>query len=220
MTVKQSPSIEWREQRRQAAREAIVDAAWALVREEGLGSLSLRDLAGRAGITTPTVYAYFESKNAIFDAMFGRAARDFDARMAQPYDTEDPREILLLAVRRFVEYCTADVGRYQLLFQRSVPGFEPSPESFSSAIKALDRVVEQLALNGVTDRRFLDMWTAMLTGLVDQQISNDPGGQRWVVLIDDVVEMFLAHCQSRLAQPTRSRRPPADTRTASTNRGD
>jgi hypothetical protein len=33
-----------------------------------------------------------------------------------------------------------------------------------------------------------------MTGLVDQQISNDPGGDRWIRLIDDVVVMFLAHC--------------------------
>jgi hypothetical protein len=40
----------------------------------------------------------------------------------------------------------------------------------------------------------LDLWTALIAGLVDQQISNDPGGDRWIRLIDDVVTMFLAHC--------------------------
>ena len=52
----------------------LVSTAWEIVREVGLGGLSLRDLARRAGITTPTVYAYFESKNAIYDAMFKEAA--------------------------------------------------------------------------------------------------------------------------------------------------
>ena len=33
-----------------------------------------------------------------------------------------------------------------------------------------------------------------MTGLVDQQISNDPGGDRWTRLVDDVVRMFLTHC--------------------------
>ncbi|MCH7790223.1 MAG: TetR family transcriptional regulator [Acidobacteria bacterium] len=48
-------NIDWREARRQSARAAIVDAAWALVRDEGLAGLAIRDLASRAGITTPTV---------------------------------------------------------------------------------------------------------------------------------------------------------------------
>ena len=185
----------WREARRRSARDAIVDAAWGLVRSEGLAALSLRELAKRAGITTPTVYAYFDSKNAIYDAMFGRAATEFAGRMSEPYDCEDPRAILAAGVRRFLEFCTSDTARYQLLFQRTIPGFEPTPQSFGPAVRALDGVRERLALNGVTDARQLDMWTALTTGLVDQQISNDPGGDRWARLIDEFVTMFLAYCQ-------------------------
>ena len=44
--------------------------------------------------------------------------------------------------------------------------------------------------------RHLDMWTALVTGLVDQQVSNDPGGARWTGLIEESVAMFLAHCRS------------------------
>jgi AcrR family transcriptional regulator len=186
---------DWREARRRFARDAIVDAAWELVRDQGLAGLSLRELAKRAGITTPTVYAYFDSKNAIYDAMFGRAATQFADRMSEPYDCQDPRAILAAGVRRFVEFCTSDTTRYQLLFQRTIPAFEPTPQSFKPAVRALDGVRERLALNGVTDARHLDMWTALTTGLVDQQISNDPGGDRWARLIDDFVTMFLAYCQ-------------------------
>ena len=84
--IKNSEATGWREARRRSARDAIVEAAWTLVGEEGLAGLSLRDLARRAGITTPTVYAYFDSKNAIYDAMFGSAAAQFADRMAEPYD--------------------------------------------------------------------------------------------------------------------------------------
>ena len=41
--VKPAGTTGWREARRRSAREAIVDAAWALVGEEGLAGLSLRD---------------------------------------------------------------------------------------------------------------------------------------------------------------------------------
>ena len=116
----------WREaRRRRSARDAIVDAAWDLVRGEGLAALTLRELAKRAGITTPTVYAYFDSKNAIYDAMFGRAATEFADRMSEPYDCEDPRAVLVAGVRRFLEFCTSDVARYQLLFQRTIPDSSP-----------------------------------------------------------------------------------------------
>ncbi len=193
---KSETSGDWREARRRSARAAIVEVAWELVRGGGLASLSLRELAKRAGITTPTVYAYFPSKNAIYDAMFGQAAADFADRMSEPYASEDPRSILAGGVRRFLAFCISDTARYQLLFQRTIPGFEPSPESFAPAVRAFDLVRERLALNGIRDPRHVDMWTALTTGLVDQQISNDPGGDRWADLIDDLVAMFLAYCQT------------------------
>ena len=52
------------------------------------------------------------------------------------------------------------------------------------------------------------MATALVTGLVDQQVSNDPGGDRWIRLIDESIDMFLSHCQ-----PGRGRQAPG-TRTA------
>jgi AcrR family transcriptional regulator len=202
-----SEPIDWREGRRRSARDAIVRAAWALVGEEGLAGLSLRDLARQAGITTPTVYAYFESKNAIYDAMFGQAASEFADRMAEPIDGDDPRALLAGHVRRFVEFCIGDPARYQLLFQRTLPGFEPSPEAYAPAVRSLANTQELLALNGVTEARHLDLWTALITGLVDQQVSNDPGGDRWTGLIDESIDMFLAHCQQHHAKRKPSSRP-------------
>lgn len=188
-------STDWREARRQSARDAIVDAAWALVAELGLAGLSMRDLARRAGTTTPTLYAYFDSKSAIYDAMFGQAARQFAEHMTAEYQGCTAAEVLGEVVRRFVAFSLDDIGRYQLLFQRTVPGFEPSPPSYAHAVAALDDTRRRLATVGISEPRHLDMLTAVVTGLVDQQISNDPGGDRWVRLIDELVGMFLAHCQ-------------------------
>jgi AcrR family transcriptional regulator len=196
MTKAVSPAGEWREARRRSAREAIVAAAWELVRANGLAGLSIRDLAKQAGITTPTIYMYFDSKNAIYDAMFGMAATEFANSMTEPYVSESHRDVQAEGVRRFIEFCTADPARYQLLFQRAIPGFEPSAESYAPAMRALGAVRERLAASGVRDPRWLDLWTALTTGLVDQQISNDPGGTRWSDLVDDAVDMFLTYCRS------------------------
>ena len=90
MVIKLPERTDWREARRRSARDVIIEAAWALVRSQGLAGLSMRDLAHQAGITTPTVYAYFESKNAIYDAMFAQAATAFCDEMASPFRTDDP----------------------------------------------------------------------------------------------------------------------------------
>ncbi|HUB68834.1 MAG TPA: TetR/AcrR family transcriptional regulator [Acidimicrobiales bacterium] len=205
--IKLAEAANWREARRRSARDAILDAAWELVRREGLVGLSLRDLARSAGITPPTVYAYFDSKHAIYDAMFGQAATQFAERMDEPYDEEPPRELLNASVRRFFDFCTTEPVRYQLLFQRTLPGFEPTPESYAPAVRALAGARDLLALNGVTEPQHLDLWTALMTGLVSQQVSNDPGGDRWARLTDESITMFLAHCSVTSASNKPKRSP-------------
>jgi AcrR family transcriptional regulator len=202
-----SPDIQWRDRRRSSARQAILEAAWELAHAEGLLGWSLRDLAKQAGITPPTVYAYFASKNAIYDAMFGRAAEQFDDFMGQPYDSDDPRECFTEYGRRFIAFCTSDVVRYQLLFQRTIPHFEPSPESYAPSIRALERLDAVLVKNGVTAAHHHDLWTAVATGLVSQQIANDPGGTRWSSLTEEAVDMLLTHCLPANDPPSTATRP-------------
>lgn len=198
---------DWKEARRRSARADIVAAAWDLVREMGLAGLSMRDLATHAGVTTPTLYAYFDSKNDIYDAMFAEAAAQFAAHMAPIYRSDASHGGLVAAMHRFVEFCTVDVARYQLLFQRTIPGFEPSAESYAHATAALDDARRWLSDSDIATQGWqLDLLTALMTGLVDQQIANDPGGQRWVGLIDDAARMFVVHCRStsRTGNPKRS----------------
>lgn len=189
----EQPIRDRRAERREATRAEILDAAWELVRAEGLAGLSLRDLARRVGMQAPSLYSYFESKHAIYDAMFAQGARDYLEREAVVPSTGDPVADLRGGLRFFVAFCTEDPVRYQLMFQRTIPGFEPSPESFAISIEGLERLKARLAEMGLTDQRSLDLLTAIGTGITDQQISNDPGGDRWTRLVDEAVEMYFHH---------------------------
>lgn len=185
------PARDRRAERREATRAEILDAAWEMVRAEGLAGLSLRDLARRVGMKAPSLYSYFDSKHAIYDAMFAQGARDYLEHEARTPTTGDPLSDLRAALHAFVGFCTEDPVRYQLMFQRTIPGFEPSPETFALSIAGLERLQNRLAGLGIIDRRSLDLLTALGTGLTDQQISNDPGGDRWIRLVDDAMEMYF-----------------------------
>ena len=80
----------------------------------------------------------------------------------------------------------------QLLFLRTVPGFEPSEAAYGLARETLARMSDVLAAAGATDPEHLDLWTALVTGLATQQVSNDPGGNRWRRLVEPAVDMFVA----------------------------
>jgi AcrR family transcriptional regulator len=191
------PIRDRRTERHEATKVEILEAAWDLARAEGLAALSLRDLARRVGMQAPSLYSYFGSKNAIYDAMFAQGAREYVEREAQVVQTGDPLTDLQAGMRFFVTFCTEDPVRYQLLFQRTIPGFEPSAESYAIAVEGLGVVRERLASMGLTDPATLDLLTAIGTGLTDQQISNDPGGNRWIRLVEEATEMFFDHASKR-----------------------
>jgi AcrR family transcriptional regulator len=202
--VLDNPIRDRRSERREATKAEILDAAWVQVRANGLAALSLRDLARSVGMQAPSLYSYFDSKNAIYDAMYAQGAQQVVD--AEPWGdlNGDPLHDLRCIVHFFVRFCADDFARYQLLFQRTIPGFEPSAESFAISEASLARFAERLEQYGINDPGAVDLFTALGTGLADQQISNDPGGDRWIRLIDEAVEMFYVHMTSKKKKATKT----------------
>ena len=71
-----------------------------------MGGLSLGDVARHVGIRPPSLYWYFPSKNAIYDAMFAQANRQLLERIAAREWPEDLRELLRAVARFFVQFGT------------------------------------------------------------------------------------------------------------------
>ncbi|MGH8986573.1 MAG: TetR/AcrR family transcriptional regulator [Acidimicrobiia bacterium] len=199
------PTRDRRAERREATRAEILAAAWDLARQEGLAGISLREIGRRVGMRAQSLYSYFESKNAIYDAMYAQGSREYVEREEGLVLTGEPLHDLKVIARFFVEFCTEDPVRYQLLFQRTIPGFEPSTESFAISVKSLEALRVHLASMGITDPEALDLLTAVGTGLTDQQISNDPGGDRWSRLVDQAMEMFFNHVSNRTKNDKKGR---------------
>lgn len=139
----------------------------------------------------PSLYEYAPSKNALFDLMFADGYRQLLGRIEAAERPVDPRELLRLATRLFVTFAAEQPARFQLLFQYAVPGFTPSTESMGLAEQVLAAFAAVLESAGVSEATDLDLWTATLTGLASQQVSNDPGGQRWLRLADVAVDRLL-----------------------------
>jgi AcrR family transcriptional regulator len=192
-----APPVDRRRRRHEAKRAAIVAEAWDLARRDGLAAISLRDLAERVDLRQPSLYAYFDSKLALYDAMFADANRQLLDSVAALSPADDPREALVQFVELCVRFASDDIVRHQLLFQRTIPGFEPSPESYELALQFYSFAQQRLAAAGATDPGDADLFTAIVSGLTHQQIANDPGGDRWVRQARRATEMFLADVTQR-----------------------
>jgi AcrR family transcriptional regulator len=75
--------LDRRHRRRQETVEQVLDVAVAVMAEQGVAGLSLGEVARRMGIRPPSLYVYFDSKNALYDAIFMPRAVGFSSRLRQ-----------------------------------------------------------------------------------------------------------------------------------------
>jgi AcrR family transcriptional regulator len=185
------PNRDRRAERREATRLDILDAAWQLARRDGLAAVTLREIGQLVGMRAPSLYSHFESKNAIYDAMFGQAwvqvVEWFDTRPPMP---AQPRRALLWLAEGFFDFAVSDLVRYQLMNRATVPGFHPTEAAYAHSLSAYERMRDVLRGAGVRRQADLDLWTAVTGGSVDQQLANEPEGTRWRTQLPRIVDMF------------------------------
>ena len=176
-------------ERREATRLEILEAAWDAAHEHGLAGLTLRDVADRVGMQPPSLYSHFASKNAIYDAMFEQAWRTLLDLVPAWVERlpPDPRGRLISDAELYFDFAVADLARYQLMNVNILPNFEPSPQAYAASLEAYSTIGAYLP---ISDQADADVYTALISGLISQQLANDPGGQRWRRLIPRVMTMF------------------------------
>lgn len=186
------PNRDRQAERRDATRREIIAAAWEVAATTGLAGITLREVAVRVGMRPPSLYSHFDSKLAIYDAMFGDAWRTYEERVHAAEDllTGPPRTQLKQIGAHFFDFAVEVPTRYELMNQRTVPGFTPSAESYEPAVRVLGRMTDRLPLLGIHDPAATDLWVALVGGLVDAQLANDPGGTRWRRLLDRATDMY------------------------------
>src|SRR6266568_3043056 len=192
-----------RRRHREQTIDEILDVAVQVMAEEGVAGLSLSEVARRMGIQPPSLYKYFPSKLALYDALFQRGAREtltvFRTAVAQAEPgwaalTAGTEAIMRLGLERQVIA--------QLLNWRPVPGFTPSAEAFAPSIEFVDEVRRLLQV--AADRGELcrdaasEEGTALLSvlvaGVMSQQLANQPHASwdegRFTRLTPRVLELF------------------------------
>jgi AcrR family transcriptional regulator len=184
-------------ERREARTREIIEIAWRLAAVEGIGGFSLHGVARELGIRQPSLYEYFDSKLALYDAMFADGNRKLLGRITGLTLPDDPRRAVKAFMRAFVEFALEDPARMELLFSRPIPGFEPSEQSYKPAVTVLERARTLLRAAGMRAQGDVDCMIAMVGGLISAQMSNEPGGTRWVRHLDRLIDLYLDDATTR-----------------------
>jgi AcrR family transcriptional regulator len=109
-----------RERRRQMLRDEILQAAQALIAEKGFGAMSMDELAAAVGISKPTLYDHFASKDALVVAAATRDMRQLSELIEQQAQDKAPLELLTFVLRAML----------QRQMQAQSLGIGPWPEVF------------------------------------------------------------------------------------------
>jgi AcrR family transcriptional regulator len=195
-----SPQQDIRSRRHDETRRQILDAAWGLAERDGIAGLSLREIARRVGMRAPSLYTYFDSKDALFDAMFTQGYLELEDMIEQASPElagSDPVAAVERMLVHWIRFCQDSPARYQLMFTRAIPGWSPSTEAYAVSERQYRRMAEDLERIGIAGPEALDLFLAVSAGMAAQQLANDPTGDRWVRLAPQAARMVLEQRRNR-----------------------
>jgi AcrR family transcriptional regulator len=89
-----------------AKRRQILDGSRRVFLADGFDGASMNDIARVAGVSKGTLYVYFDSKEALFEALIREDRKQQAERLVFPGDINDPREQLASFGRQLITLMT------------------------------------------------------------------------------------------------------------------
>lgn len=174
---------ERRERNRRETMEGILSASREVMREEGVGGLTLGAVSQRVGMAAPSLYNYFPSKMAIFEEIFARGMRQYRRGLEQIAEEYGPTaEGQRAAMEYFMTFAQQNPELFSLIFERPVPEFVPSEEGlaeiqglmeFSSKLtesrKASGEIKPSIPLGQARD-----LFVVLMQGMTSLKMANEP----------------------------------------------
>lgn len=118
---------------RQVRRERMLDAATLVFAEKGFEAAAMDDIAFAAGMTKPTLYRYFSSKESLFEAVFVNAL-----------------DLLVAAISDAIAQNKGPISQLEAIIRAIVPTFREhlaSLRSMSGATAHVERGRRQIFRN-------------------------------------------------------------------------
>lgn len=172
-----------RARRRQETIAEILDIARDVMTTEGVNGLSLAEVARRLGVQPPSLYKYFPSLMAVYDALFAQGQRDVVAAMtAAMAEAEPGLDSLIAGLEACGRWSLANRAVAELLFWRPVPAFQPSAEAFAASIEMVgiqraalaDAVAAGQLGPAAAKEDAVYLVSALIAGVLTQAIANEP----------------------------------------------
>jgi len=171
---------------RARTRATIVECAARLMREQGVAAVTTRAVAQAAGLQAPTIYRFFEDKEALLDAVADHVFATYVEGKSLDTDVADPVAALRAGWDTHISFGLANAALYGLLIDPA----RPSSPAASAGIEVLRGRVRLVAAAGrlrVPEERAVDLIHAAGTGAVLALLGMPPE-RRDLALADEMYE--------------------------------
>jgi AcrR family transcriptional regulator len=178
-----APRSDRRARRRQETIEEILDIAEAVMAEEGVNGLNLAEVARRLGVQPPSIYKYFPSLMAVYNALFLRGQLEhLDVMRVAMADAQPGLDALTKGLEASGRWALANRAVAQLMFWRPVPSFEPSDEAMAPSVEMIglqrQALTEAVAAGelgpGADSDEALYLVSTLISGVLGQAFANEP----------------------------------------------
>lgn len=198
-----SPRELRRQQRIDLSREQILETAEQLFGERGYHATGLKEVAERCEFSVGSLYSFFESKDALYQAVLARRAREQVAEMHRIAADQEPADERLVAMARLqVEHYRKHPAWGRLTTRILAPGAQATSaevpagfqEGYRKAIELEAGIIAQGQREGVLrdgdPQALARMFSAMVSAfhLMDPEVSDDPAA----FSVDEFLEL-VAH---------------------------
>lgn len=151
-------------------REQVLTASLALIEEQGVAGLSLREVARRAGVSHQAPYHHFGSKDTLVAEL---VARGF-TRLAEMLEAAEgtrgtPGRRLRLAARAYVDFARTNPAAFRIMFRPELADLSACPSAGAAGRRAysvLVRLVEANFGGARVSRERLEAITSMEWSMV------------------------------------------------------
>jgi AcrR family transcriptional regulator len=200
-----SPTVDRRARRRQQTIDEILRISADVMAEEGVNGLSIAEIARRLGVQPPSIYKYFPSLMAVYDALFVQGQREhLDVMRAAMADARPGLDALTKGLEASGRWCIAHRAIAQLLFWRPVPSFNPSEAAMAPSTEMVElqrRAVADAVAAGELGPQADSLDTVylvstLIVGVLSQAFANEPdlawGQGRFTPQFPRLMELLVA----------------------------
>ena len=144
------------------SREAIVEAARALLEQEGLDAVVMSAVAERVGVRGPSLYKHVADRSALIRAVGDLVTADLRATLERAMSTGDPDADLRALAREYRAFVQANPHGYGLLFAHLEPDLQPDQVAVADLgrpiVAAVARLIGGEGLDALESGRTLVAW--------------------------------------------------------------